>query len=192
MPAFLIWIFAALSVIGALMVIANRNPVASALSLVLSFVGVAGLFLSLDAYFIAAIQILVYAGAVMVLFLFIIMLLDLKEEETKKWRVASGVGAFLVFLIFVIQLSATLWKFDEGKITLEDRPIQTEVALVSQNPAVKLAGVASDLTAGQLPDTRLVGAKLFGEYTFHLQITGFLLLVATIGVVLLSRKDTRN
>ena len=66
-----------------LMVVTARNPVTSALSLAMSFVGLAALFLSLDAYFLGVIQILVYAGAVMVLFLFIIMLLDIREEAGK-------------------------------------------------------------------------------------------------------------
>ena len=69
------------------MVVLNRNPVASALSLVVSFLALAALYVSLDAYFIGVIQILVYAGAVMVLFLFIIMLLDLKAESRRRMSI---------------------------------------------------------------------------------------------------------
>ena len=78
-------------VFGAAVVI-NRNPVASALSLVVCFLGLAALFMSLDAFFIGIIQVLVYAGAVMVLFLFIIMLLDLRAEERRKMNVVAFVG----------------------------------------------------------------------------------------------------
>src|ERR671937_849602 len=80
MSPFLFWIFALLTLIFGAGVVVNRNPIASALSLVVSFLGLAALFISLDAFFVGIIQVLVYAGAVMVLFLFIIMLLNLQAE----------------------------------------------------------------------------------------------------------------
>src|ERR1700747_2353708 len=101
MSPFLFWIFALLTVIFGAAVILNRNPVASALSLVVSFLGLAALFVSLNAYFIGVIQVLVYAGAVMVLFLFIIMLLDLRAEERLRinWvAVAAGLAVSLILL----------------------------------------------------------------------------------------------
>ena len=91
MAAIFFWLFSALMLGFACAVVFNRNPVASALSLVVSFGGLAALFFMLDAYFIGTIQILVYAGAVMVLFLFIIMLLDMKVEERR--RLNTGVTA---------------------------------------------------------------------------------------------------
>src|SRR5246500_2441169 len=100
MSPFLFWIFALLTLIFGAAVVINRNPVASALSLVMSFLGLAALFMSLNAYFIGIIQVLVYAGAVMVLFLFIIMLLDLRAEKMRKinWpATAGGVGVALIF-----------------------------------------------------------------------------------------------
>ena len=92
MSPFLFWIFAVLTVIFGAAVVLNRNPVASALSLVVSFLGLSALFMSLDAFFVGIIQVLVYAGAVMVLFLFIIMLLDIRAEERRriKWLAAAG------------------------------------------------------------------------------------------------------
>src|SRR5476649_2895545 len=90
----LFYVFAVLTLLCAVLVIANpftRNPVTSAMFLVLTIVSMAGLFVLLHAFFLAAVQILVYAGAVMVLFLFVIMLLDLKEEESRK--IKAGVGA---------------------------------------------------------------------------------------------------
>src|SRR5882762_3068956 len=80
----LFWFFSIAMLACGFLVITNRNPVASALFLVLLFVFLAGLFVLLEAFFIAAIQVLVYAGAVMVLFLFVIMLLDIKAEERRK------------------------------------------------------------------------------------------------------------
>lgn len=94
MPGPLFYIFSAITLLFGVMVVVCRNPVASALSLVVSFAGLAALFVSLDAYFIGVIQILVYAGAVMVLFLFIIMLLDIKAEEHRQpTRSRSPVGS---------------------------------------------------------------------------------------------------
>src|ERR1051326_3122443 len=78
------YLFSALTLLCGLMVIVNRNPVTSAMFLVLCIVSMAGLFVLLEAFFLAAVQVLVYAGAVMVLFLFVIMLLDLKEEEGRR------------------------------------------------------------------------------------------------------------
>src|SRR6187200_3123795 len=102
MSPFLFWIFALLTLIFGAAVVINRNPVASALSLVVSFIGLAALFMSLNAYFIGIIQVLVYAGAVMVLFLFIIMLLDIRVEERRRinWiAVVGGVGVAVILLI---------------------------------------------------------------------------------------------
>src|SRR5438094_4378728 len=84
MPSFLFWLFAIVMLVFGALVVINRNPIASALSLVICFLGLSALFMSLDAFFIGIIQVLVYAGAVMVLFLFIIMLLDLRAEERRK------------------------------------------------------------------------------------------------------------
>jgi NADH-quinone oxidoreductase subunit J len=90
MPSFLFYLFAAITLGFGMNVILARNPVTSALSLAVSFVGLAALFISLDAYFIGIIQILVYTGAVMVLFLFIIMLLDIQKEEAKRANTSGG------------------------------------------------------------------------------------------------------
>src|SRR5260221_11570158 len=100
MPAFLFWLFAIVMLVFGMLVIINRNPVASALSLVVSFLGLAALFMSLDAFFIGIIQVLVYAGAVMVLFLFIIMLLDLRAEERRRINSVAFTGGAAVAVIF--------------------------------------------------------------------------------------------
>src|SRR3954468_2706545 len=120
MPAVLFYIFAVMTLLFGVAVVACRNPVASALSLVVSFAGLAALFISLDAYFIGVIQILVYAGAVMVLFLFIIMLLDIKVEEHRKVRAPALVGGIVLAIIFGVQLCAVLTEHPAGTKTLED------------------------------------------------------------------------
>src|SRR5205814_7323312 len=118
MSPLLFWLFASMTVIFGAAVVINRNPVASALSLIVSFLGLAALFVGLDAYFIAVIQVLVYAGAVMVLFLFIIMLLDLKAEERRKINLPAYAGGGLVAVAFVAQLWLVLDRFDAGHSTL--------------------------------------------------------------------------
>src|SRR6267378_6509762 len=92
MSPILFWFFALLMLVFGAAVVVNRNPIASALNLVVSFLGLAALFMLLDAFFIGVIQVLVYAGAVMVLFLFIIMLLDLRKEKMRRidWPAAAG------------------------------------------------------------------------------------------------------
>src|SRR5258705_12143876 len=92
MSPFLFWIFAVLTVVFGGAVVLNRNPVASALSLVVSFLGLSALFMSLDAFFVGIIQVLVYAGAVMVLFLLIIMLLDIRAEERRRINALAAAG----------------------------------------------------------------------------------------------------
>src|SRR5712671_7622513 len=94
MQALLFYIFAGLTLLCALLVVANpfsRNPVTSAMFLVLTIASLAGIFILLDAFFLAAVQVLVYAGAVIVLFLFVIMLLDLKEEQRRKIKAFGAV-----------------------------------------------------------------------------------------------------
>src|ERR1041385_8302076 len=114
MHDFFFYLFAALTLLFGFLVIANpfsRSPVTSAMFLVATMAALAGLFVTLHAFFIAAVQVLVYAGAVMVLFLFVIMLLDLKEEERRhfnKFAVAAGivaVGGIAVILVKTISSS---------------------------------------------------------------------------------------
>src|ERR1700690_3396825 len=98
LPDILFYLFAALTLLCGVLVVANpfsRNPVTSAMFLVLTIISMAGLFVLLHAFFLAAVQILVYAGAVIVLFLFVIMLLDLKEEERRKIKTLGIIGGLV-------------------------------------------------------------------------------------------------
>src|ERR1700680_3151578 len=111
MPAYLFWPFALLMLVFGAAVVINRNPIASALSLVVSFLGLAALFMSLDAFLIGIIQVLVYAGAVMVLFLFIIMLLDLRAEERRKVNWVASAGGVAVALALLVQIFYVMGHF---------------------------------------------------------------------------------
>ena len=185
MPSLLFYLFAFITLFFGVGVIVAKNPVASALSLVLSFVGLAALFISLDAYFIGTLQILVYAGAVMVLFLFIIMLLDIKAEEHRPLNWSTAIGAILLGAIFTVQIASVLGSFPEGDKTLADVPLNLQAAGAS----AVLPTIKDDLKAGTLPDAKLMGQTLFQQYPFHLQIVGLLLLAGTVGVVVLSKRD---
>src|SRR6202140_2858760 len=111
MPAFLFWFFALLMLVFGAAVVVNRNPIASALNLVVSFLGLAALFVSLDAYFIGTIQVLVYAGAIMVLFLFIIMLLDLSAGTLRKINWVPSTGGVVVAFALRMQIFYVVGNF---------------------------------------------------------------------------------
>ncbi len=167
MSPYLFYFFSALMLVFGLGVVFNRNPVASALSLVVSFLCLAALFVGLDAYFIAVIQVLVYAGAVMVLFLFIIMLLDLKSEQRRKLNLPAVAGGGFITLAFVAELFFVLKGFDKGH---------------SAFPA---------LGRDNIDDVREVGMTLFSTHNLPFQVVGILVLVATIGVVILSKRELK-
>lgn len=155
-----------LLIVFALGVIINRNPVSSAFSLVAAFLGLAALFITLNAYLIGTLQILVYAGAIMVLFLFIIMLMDVKEESNRKLNYIAAGGGFLLVTAFLFLFITVLDNFEVGQKT----------SLPEINSTVS--------------EIKSIGILLFTDYIFHLQVMGILLLMATIGVITLSRRHT--
>ena len=185
MPSILFYFFCAMTLGFGLLVVTARNPVTSALCLAMSFVGLAALFLSLDAYLIGTIQILVYAGAVMVLFLFIIMLLDIKAEEGKKPNLPAVVGGIVLAVILSLQIATVCSSFVGASVPLKNAPL----SLVQAGETASLPTIAADLKAGVLPDAKLMGLTLFQKYGFHLQVVGLLLLVGTVGVVVLSKRE---
>ena len=167
MSPILFWLFAFVMLVFGAAVVINRNPIASALSLVICFMGLSALFMSLDAFFIGIIQVLVYAGAVMVLFLFIIMLLDLRVEVRRKMNLVAFAGGVAVALAFFIQIC-----FVVG---------QLRAANESFPP----------LAAAKTDDVHNIGLLLFTNYNLPFQIIGVLVLVATIGVIVLSKRELR-
>ena len=167
MQEILFYIFAALTLLFGFLVVANpfsRNPVTSAMFLMLTMGALAGLFVTLHAFFIAAVQILVYAGAVMVLFLFVIMLLDLKEEERRRFN-AFGIGAGIVAVLAI----AGVLIF---KAILPSH--------IGENKIPNLEGATVNL-----------GKELFSNYLLPFEIVSVLLLVAMVGVILLSKKELK-
>lgn len=188
MPPLLFYLLALITLGFGFMVVTGRNPVTCALSLAASFVGLAALFLSLDAYFIGVIQILVYAGAVMVLFLFIIMLLDIKTEEGKKLNLPAIVSGVLLAVFLALQIFMVASSTDLAGKTAETAPLALAEASAKIGKAA-LPTITKDLKAGELPDAKLIGFTLFDQYGFHLQVIGLLLLVGTIGVVVLSKRE---
>jgi len=170
MQDILFYILSALTLICGFLVIANpfsRNPVTSAMFLVLTIASLAGLFVLLHAFFLAAVQVLVYAGAVIVLFLFVIMLLDVKVEEHR--RIVSLGGRILTFGGPVCVLGILAFFLTSlGKTQLG----------VDKAPTIE---------GGTIP----LGRLLFTDYLLPFEIVSVLLLVAMIGVVLLSKKDLK-
>jgi NADH-quinone oxidoreductase subunit J len=166
MSPFLFWFFAFLMLVFGAAVVINRNPIASALSLVICFLGLSALFISLDAFFIGVIQVLVYAGAVMVLFLFIIMLLDLRVEVRRRMNVVAFAGGLAVALAFFIQVYLVVGQLGIAKQGFPPLAAQTD-------------------------DVRRVGLLLFTNYILPFQIIGVLVLVATIGVIVLSKRELK-
>jgi NADH-quinone oxidoreductase subunit J len=161
----LFFLFAVLAIAGALGMLISRNPVSSALWMVLNLFSVALLYMTLHAQFIAVIQILVYAGAIMVLFLFVIMLLNLSEAPTLgtlDWK--KGAAFILGVAILAQLLYVTALGFG---------------VLPTPLPAEHAAAVGS---------ARAIGLVLFRDYAFMIQIIGVLLLAATIGAVILAKK----
>lgn len=157
-------VFSFVMLLCGLLVIVNRNPVASALCLVLSFGMLAGLFLLLEAFFLSVVQILVYAGAVMVLFLFIIMLLDLRMEKRRKIKLQGIFAAVIIIIIFFLLCQAFSPQVPDSPM-----PYLTE----------------------RVNDVKALGTLLFEQFMLPFMIIGLLLLVATVGVVHVSRREMK-
>jgi len=188
MPPLLFYLLALITLGFGLLVVTGRNPVTCALSLAASFTGLAALFLSLDAYFIGIIQILVYAGAVMVLFLFIIMLLDIRVEEEKRRNPAPVVSGILVAVLLAAQVAAVVSSTGIASKNTQNTPLALSDAAGKLGRAA-LPTITQDLKEDTLPDAKLIGFTLFDQYGFHLQVVGLLLLVGTVGVVVLSKRE---
>jgi NADH-quinone oxidoreductase subunit J len=156
--------FGAICVAGAINLIAQKHPLYSALSLVVVMGALAGIYLLLGAEFLAAIQVIVYAGAIMVLFVFVIMLLGAGEEEhTRGSKIALifGVPGMLVLAVLVVWLM------------LKSRPLGETI------------GVGSLYGSGQT-----IGRLLFGEFLLPFEITSVLILIAIMGAVVLARRES--
>jgi NADH-quinone oxidoreductase subunit J len=165
----LFYLFAAVAVVASVLVIAQRNPIYSVLLLIASFGALSGLYVLLDAPFVAVTQIVVYAGAIMVLFLFVVMLLNAPHEETDydesvhplrrpgPMRFGAALAAALLVEI--------LWALTKG------------------------AGETGAFPAAAVSSVRAIGRSLFTDYAFAFEVTSVLILVAMVGAVVLARRE---
>ena len=162
MTDILFYVFAVITVASALLVVLSPNAVNAAMFLIVTFLGMAALFVLLGAYFLAVLQVLVYAGAVVVLFLFIVMLLDVKGGRRRSFRPITAVASGLALALMV---GVTVVLFSPKNL-----------------PSVEAPEVASGSSL------KAFGEQLFTTYLLPMQVTGFLLLTAMIGVIILSKK----
>jgi NADH-quinone oxidoreductase subunit J len=168
--AIVFYALAAVAVAGALGVVGFRNPVHSAMSLLMTFLAVAGLFVLQRAELIAAVQILVYAGGVMVLFLFVIMLVNVRTLPAQERYVRSLVPiAVTVTVVLAVLMGVGMW-------AAFNTPAAAPAALVTVN--------------GQaLGNTEAVGWSLYRDYLLPFEVVSVVLLVAMIGAIVMGRKE---
>ena len=201
MDAFFFWLFSLVMLGCGLGVILNRNPVASAICFAFCIFFMSGLFILLSAFFLAAVQILVTAGAVMVLFLFIIMLLDLSgAEKVPKQRVWMGASLVLA-LAFVYLVARTLSAMPEGYVKADSVPENLQYRVIPPGETIEqtyrhndhfvvYGGI--DVGIKQEDDTHQIGHLLFTKYLAPFEVTSLLILVATIGVIVLCKQEERT
>ena len=171
------YFFGAIAVLASLLVIAQRNPIYSVLLLIASFGALSGLYVLLDAPFVAVIQIIVYAGAIMVLFLFVVMLLNAPHEDTEQdierggglpARVVAPAGARTVGAALAVVLLVELgWAL------------------------TKNGGESGAFPGGAVTSVSAIGGLLFTRYAFPFEVTSVLILVAMVGAVVLARREPR-
>ena len=166
------YVLGALAIVASLGVIGQRNPIYSVMSLIGSFGALAGLYILLDSPFTAVTQIVVYAGAIMVLFLFVVMLLNVPREDAAEWdrshplnrpgarRLGAALAVFLV-----LELGWAVWHAS----TREPVPL-------------------SDISAGGVSSVAAIGRAIFTDYSFQFEATSILILAAMVGAVVLARK----
>jgi len=166
----LFYLFAAVAVGGSLLVVGQRNPIYSVVAIVGSFCGLSGLYVLLEAPFVAVVQIIIYAGAILVLFLFTVMLLNASREDAGEWDRThpyyrpgpTRVGAVLA-VVLLVQL---VWAFSKLNV-LSDGVGATQPAASS---------------------VRLLGRVLFTDYMFAFEVTSILIIAAMVGAVVLAGK----
>lgn len=176
MAAFTFYLFAVSAIVGGLFTVVSRNPVHSVLWLILAFLSSAGLFVLLGAEFVAMLLIIVYVGAVAVLFLFVVMMLDvdfseLKAEMAKYFPIAGLIG---LVLLMQLGLAYGSWTFSEG---IDQR-------LGNTTPAID-----------DMHNTEALGHLIYDKYWLLFQLSGLVLLVAMIGAIVLTlrhRKDVKR
>ncbi|MFC0218315.1 NADH-quinone oxidoreductase subunit J [Pseudochelatococcus lubricantis] len=169
------YLFAGICIASAFMVIAGRNPVTSVLFLILAFFNAAGLFVLIGAEFLAMMLVVVYVGAVAVLFLFVVMMIDVDFAELKAGFLQYLPVGALVAIVFLIELVMVVG-------TLFADPASLQVA----------AGAVADAPAAGVTNTQAIGQVLYTQYLFAFQAAGFVLLVAMVGAIVLTLRHKPN
>lgn len=204
------YIFAAMAFVCALGVVAFRNPVTSAMCMALSFVATAAILFGMGAQFLGIAQLIVYAGAILVLFLFVVMMLDLKAEEKKLTYLPQAVLGVVIASVFagmVARVSLDLPGARDGKCPFmalicgdcqQDDNAKPSGLFGGPLPELNPAAAAKALTPGisdseaagatDIPDTKLIGRKLFTQYNIAFVILAFALFAGAVGSVALGRK----
>ena len=164
------WIFAVIAVLASIGVVGQRNPMYSVLLLIASFGALSGLYILLNAPFVAAIQIIIYAGAIMVLFLFVVMLLNVPTEDPAKGyhvRLLGGAGPrHFGAVLSVVLVAEVYWALSRLRVT-------------------PMPGASADTSS-----VYQIGLKLFRDYAFAFEATSVLILLAMVGAVILARKES--
>lgn len=170
LPAAAFWLFAAITVLAGLMVISSKNPVHSVLWLILAFFSAAGLFVLMGAEFLAMLLVIVYVGAVAVLFLFVVMMLDVNFVELRQGFMQNLPIGIVVGLLLLAELGTlgAAWTFGDD---------------VARNAAAPTPSVE------QVENTRALGQIIYTDYIFIFQTSGLILLVAMIGAIVLTHRE---
>ena len=175
MDLILFYVFGAIAVLASLFVVGQRHPMYSVLLLIVSFGALAGLYILLDAPFVAVTQIIIYAGAIMVLFLFVVMLLNAHREDDALPPSAPIFGSTggpgprrLGALLSVLLVAELGWALTRIQPTFFDEP------------------------PGDIQSVREIGRRLFTDYAFAFEATSLLILVAMVGAVILARKQPKG
>ena len=173
LPALFFYLFSGVCIASAFMVIAARNPVHSVLYLILAFVNAAGLFVMLGAEFLAMILIVVYVGAVAVLFLFVVMMLDVDFAELRQGFLQYLPLGALLFCIFLLELGGVVFSW-------------TFAPDISRSFAAPIPPLTS------VPNTAALGQVLYTRYVYFFQASGLILLVSMVGAIVLTLRHKPN
>jgi NADH-quinone oxidoreductase subunit J len=163
-PLAVFFVLAALAVIGAVSLIFQKHPIHSALSLIVVMIALAGLYLLLGAEFVAAVQIIVYGGAIMVLFVFVIMLLNAGVEEHTSISKMAGAPGLLLVVALAGFVAATIAKSTES--------------------------VQAAAQTGEIASTTGISSMIFKDFVYPFELTSFLILVAVLGAVVLAQRES--
>ena len=211
----LLVIFGLVAICSAICVIAFKNPIHSALALILTFFSQAGLFIALGAHFVAAVQVIVYAGAIMVLFLFVIMLLNLGSLQDTARQNISAIKIFVLVLAVLLAIEGvTVARYvdqnggvikkqstdviiqrlkDDFKMSDEDIKHSVEELYGTGTSVSNLTSVqVTGLVHSEMGKTERIGTLLFSKFVLPFEVTSFILIAALIGVISIVNREPQE